>query len=381
MRKLTKGVATLAALTLMTSLAACSQDSGDDATSGNDASGTEETSAGDNEEEASVQEATGDLPAPFTDGGLRIAIVQNTGQGDYFQQYLNGTRQQAAALDVELDVYDAQGDNATQASQLDQAISSGVDGIIVRHGFADTLCPGVNQALEQGIPVVIYDVEIQTCAPDAVQTQQSDALMASLVLDTMVEEIGEGVDVGYVNVAGIAPLDRRDVVWREYVTDNGWNQLFYTGKYSSSTASDTAPMVDSSLKANPSVVAVYAPYDELTKATLTALEQNPDLAGNVAVYGADISTADIELMIAEGSPWRATGATDPNAIGAAVTRTLFLDMAGELDGLTVDFPPVLVTQDFLRENDIANMDDLRAAMPELNISDVSSADWLPSVTF
>ena len=38
------------------------------------------------------------------------------------------------------------------------------------------------------------------------------------------------------------------------------------------------------------------------------------------VYGADISTADIELMSAPDSPWVATGATDPNAIGAAVVR-------------------------------------------------------------
>lgn len=371
MRNTRKWLAAVAAVSLL-SLSACSQTDGEP---------EETTPTGDaNAETGDVTEVTGDLPAPFADGDVRIAIVQNTGQGDYFQQYLNGTRQQAAALDVELDVYDAQGDNAAQASQLDQAIASGVDGIVVRHGFADTLCPGVNQALEQGIPVVIYDVEIQQCAPDAVQTQQSDELMASLVLDLMVEQVGQGVDVGYVNVLGIAPLDRRDVVWRQYIEDNDWNQLFFTGKYSSSTASDTAPMVDSALKANPGVEAIYAPYDELTKATLTALEQNPDLS-DVLVYGADISTADIELMTAEGSPWMGTGATDPNAIGAAVTRTLFLDMAGELDTLNVEFPPVLVTQDFLRENEIANMDDLRAEMTELNISDVSSADWLPSVTF
>lgn len=367
-RKIAVGIAATALM-----LSACSQGTSSESTSSSDAATTEDT--------GTVETTTADLPAPFDSGDLRIAIVQNTGQGDYFQQYLNGTRQQAEALGLELDVYDAQGDNATQASQLDQAIESGVDGIIVRHGYADTLCPGVNEALEQGIPVVIYDVEIRTCAPDAVQTQQSDELMASLVLDLMVEQVGEGVDVGYVNVAGIAPLDRRDAVWRQYVEDHGWNQLFYTGKYSTSTATDTAPMVDSALKANSSVVAVYAPYDELTKATLTALEQNSDLQGKVKVYGADISTADIELMVADGSPWMGTGATDPNAIGAAVVRTLALDMAGQLDTLNVEFPPVLVTQEFLRENDVKNMDDLRASMPELNISDVSTSDWIPAVTF
>ena len=367
-------IAGLAASVLV--LAACSQGSADDAENdGGTTTATEEAAT----EEADVVDAAADAPAPFDGEGIEIAIVQNSGQGDYFQQYLNGTRQQVEALGAELSVFDATGDNATQATQLDQAIAAGVDGIIVRHGFPDTLCPGVNNAIEQGIPVVIYDVEIQECAPDAIQTQQSDAVMAKLVLDRMLEDIGTDQKVGYVNVAGVAPLDRRDVVWREYLDTNGWEELFKTGTYTASSATDSAPMVDNALKSNSDVVAVYAPYDELTKATLSALEQNPDL--DVKVYGADISAADIELMTAENSPWIATGATDPNAIGAAVVRTLALHMAGELTETKVEFPPILVTQEFLLENDVKNMDDLRAAEPALNIADVMSADWIPTVTF
>lgn len=377
-RKTRSAFALIASMGLL--LSACSQESTDDATQTDTGTGTETTSDSTETDDGDVGETSADLPEALAGKDLRIAIVQNSGQGDYFQQYLNGTRQQAEALNITLDTYDAQGNNATQATQLEQAIDSNVDGIIVRHGFADTLCPGVNDAIEKGIPIVIYDVEIQTCAPDAVQTQQSDTEMASLVLDYMVEEAGENIDVGYVNVAGVAPLDRRDVVWQEYKAEHGWNELFKTGTYTASSATDSAPMVDSALKANPGVKAIYAPYDELTKATLTALQQNSGI-DDVLVFGADISNADIELMIGEDSAWVATGATDPNAIGAAVTRTLLLQMAGELETLNVEFPPVLVTQEFLREEGISNMDDLRAAMPELNISDVSSADWIPSVTF
>ena len=324
--------------------------------------------------------ATAAMPAPFNAGEVHVAIVQNTGQGDYFQQYLNGTKLQASALKMKLDVYDAQGDNATQATQLDQAIASGAKGIIVRHGYADTLCPGVNKALKAGIKVVIYDVEIQKCAPDAVQTQQSDAKMASLVLDQMAKDIGKEAKVGYVNVLGIAPLDRRNLVWEQYKKDNNWSQKFFTGKFSSSTATDTAPMVYNALQANKDVVAIYAPYDELSKATLSALEQ-ANMKSKVKVYGADISAADIELMRADGSPWVATGATDPNAIGAAVTRVLALDLAGELTTKNVEFPPILVTQQMLRDKNIKNMDDLRAAEPSLNISDTASAAWIPAIKF
>lgn len=373
MKRIIKPAAGLLAVgALSLSLAACQQSTttgsgdGDSASAGTD-SGT-------------VEEATGTAPAPFDEKGVKVAIVQQSGQGDYFQQYLNGTKQQADALGIELSVYDAQGDNAKQATQLDQAISAGVAGIIVRHGFPDTLCPGVNDAIEKGITVVIYDVEIQKCAPDAVQTQQSDAVMASLVLDQMLKDVGPGIEVGYVNINGIAPLDRRDAVWKEYLAKNDWTQKFQTGTYTNSSATDSAPMVTAAVQSNPGIKAIYAPYDELTKGTLSGLDQIAGTEG-IAVYGADISNADIELMSAEGSRWKATGATDPNAIGAAVIRTLALKMAGELDGMTVDFPPILVTADFLRENEIKNMDDLRAAEPALNISDVSGADWIPGVQF
>lgn len=365
MRKTTTAVLGAAAV-LALGLAGCTQ--------GEPASSAKPTDTG------KVAEATADAPAPFDADGVKIAIVQQSGQGDYFQQYLNGTRQQADALGVDLSVFDAQGDNATQATQLDQAIASGVDGIIIRHGLPDTLCEGVNQALDKGIVVAIYDVEIQQCAPEAVQTQQSDALMASLVLDQMASDIGTGVEVGYVNYDGIAPLDRRDAVWQEYLTKQSWDQKFKTGNFTNSTATDSAPMVTAAAQANSGITAIYSPYDEFAKGTLTGLDQVPGTE-DVRVYGADISTADIELMTAEGSRWVATGATDPNAIGAAVMRTLALKMAGELQTDTVDFPPILVTQDMLREKNIKNMDDLRAAEPSLNISEVSSADWIPVVSF
>jgi len=99
------------------------------------------------------------------------------------------------------------------------------------------------------------------------------------------------------------------------------------------------------------------------------------------VYGIDISNADIEVMTADGSPWRATATTDPTAIGAGVVRTMALELAGEQDSREVVFPGVLVTQDFLIDTEIQNMDDLRAALPDLDLADVSSAPWIESLSF
>jgi simple sugar transport system substrate-binding protein len=369
-----KGIALLAILLAFALLAAsCSQDS----------DSSEESVATTVAADAGTTDTAALAPAPAPFNGtepVKIAVVQNSGAGDYFQQWTNGARQQADALGIEYTWYDAQADNAKQATDMETAIGSGVTGIIVDHGQTDTMCPLISDALEAGIMVVIYDIAIQECAPTAVQTQQSDASLADLSLGQMYKDIGGDQNVGYVNILGIAPLDRRNVIWDEYLTDSPWAQQFFVGEFTNAVATDNAQLVDAALKANPDVRAIFAPYDELTKGTVSAINDN-GLSETVWAYGIDISNADIEVMTAEGSPWKATATTDPNAIGAAVMRTMILELAGEQADRLVDFPGVLVTQDFLVSNSIKNMVDLRAAMPELNLSTIQSADWIPSVEF
>ncbi len=84
---------------------------------------------------ASASAATGKKPAPFSKGAVKVALVRQSGAGDYFEQWGNGAKAQAKALGIDLTVYDAQADNAKQATDLSSAINSGAQAIIVDHGF------------------------------------------------------------------------------------------------------------------------------------------------------------------------------------------------------------------------------------------------------
>ncbi|HET6798080.1 MAG TPA: substrate-binding domain-containing protein, partial [Gemmatimonadales bacterium] len=265
--------------------------------------------------------------------------------------------------------------DAKQVADMKSAIASRVAGIIVDHGRSPAMCPLINQATGAGIAVVVYDVKVAECAPKAVETAQNDADLASLVLTQMAQDIGDGVPVGYVNPFVIAPLERRDVIWKKFVADHRWDQKFAVGKFSHAVAADNARLAAAALKAHPGVKAVFAPYDELTKGAVTAIDQN-QLGSKVAAYGIDISNADIELMTRKDSPWKATATTDPAAVGAAVTRTLALQLAGQLRSNQVVFPGVLVTRSFLLKEGIKNMDDLRAKLPDLNLANVAAAAWM-----
>jgi simple sugar transport system substrate-binding protein len=332
--------------------------------------------SGDAEKAAGV---SGQKPTPFDKGPVKVALVQYSGAGDYFQQWTDGLRKQAGAVGFQMQLYDAQANNRRQATDMKAAIESHVAGLIVDHGDSSTLCPLINQATDAGIAVVVYDVKVRECAPNAVETAQNDVDLATLVLTQMAKDVGDGVAVGYVNPFVIAPLERRDVVWKKFVGQHKWNQKFSVGKFSHTVATDNAHLADRALKAHPDVKAIFAPYDELTKGAVMAIQQNR-LAGKVAAYGIDISNTDIELMTKKDSPWRATATTDPSAVGAAVGRTMALEVAGKLGRKTVMFPGVLVTQSFLSDNGIKNMDDLRAKVPALNLSDISSADWIEPIT-
>jgi simple sugar transport system substrate-binding protein len=328
--------------------------------------------------ESSDQVASADLPAPFDGDPVSVALVRQSGAGDYFESWGAGAEAQAELANIDLTITDARNDNAKQASDLEQAIASEPDAIIVDHGQTDTLQPLITQAVDAGIPVVVYDLAL-TDASGVVTTSQSDESMATGVLDQLIEDVGAGSKVGYVSATGYAALDRRAVVWNEFVAENDLDVVFSTGKVTDSTASDNIPLVDAALKQNPDVEAIFAPYDEITKGAVQAVIQN-NLSDSVKVYGIDISNADLEVINAEDSPWVATSATDPTAIGAAVVRTLALQLAGELEETNVQFPAITITQDFLAENDVDNVAALREAEPSLTLDTTLVTDWLPAAS-
>jgi simple sugar transport system substrate-binding protein len=323
---------------------------------------------------ASVLAVTACAPAetaPTTESDVSIALVRQLGTGDYFELWLSGAQAEADRLGVDLSVYNANGDDAQQALDLESAINDGVDAIAVDHGFVETVQPGVTEAIDAGIPVVAFDVD----AGDdrATVVTQSDAVLAEQVLGKLVEDTSGEADVIYVYVAGFAPLDNRNVVWEEVKGENpGLNQVAQIGVVNESTATEVANQAKAALQANPSVTAIFAPYDEFAKGATLAI-QELGLEDTVKVYGADISTADIEVITAENSPWVATAATDPANVGAVTIRAAYLAATGGDLPASVEIPPTLITREALLEGKVATIQDLTAAFPELSTPDLVPA--------
>ena len=156
-----------------------------------------------------------DMPKPFDKpGDVKIALVRYLSTGDFFQSYLAGVEAQAKALGVQLQVLDSRQDAALQADMVDQAIALGVQGIIIQHGLTESMKEAAKRAVDAGIKVVAFDVNVEN---DKIpQVEQSDRDLARLALEQAIKDNGDSFKAGYVYVAGIAPLDRRDETWKEF---------------------------------------------------------------------------------------------------------------------------------------------------------------------
>ncbi len=352
---------------LLLALAGCSQ--GTPATAPSTA-----PSASDSSDTSPAAAPAESAPARFASGDVTISLVRQLSSGDYFEQWLAGAQAQATALNVKLQVSSGDGNNDKQALNLEQAVNAKPDAIIVDHGFAQTVQPAIKKAVAAEIPLVAFDVDPGTS--EAVSLTQDDHQIAEQALGALKAGTGGSGDVVYVYVAGFAPLDRRNETWTQFKKDNpGIKQVAQIGVVNSSTTSAVADQAKAALQANPGVKAIFAPYDEFAKGAALAVKEL-GLGDKVKIYGADVSTADIGVITAPGSPWVATSATDPANVGRVAVRAAALLAAGKDLDAALTVPPALITQKGLRDANITNVEQLTKAFPGLVTPDVARVPWV-----
>ena len=313
-------------------------------------------------------------PAPFDKGGVKIALVGYISGGDFFEAFQSGAQRQAKALGVDLRIFPGKQDAALEREQIEQAINLNVKGIVIDHGLPESLKDVAQKALDAGIKVVAFDVNLDN--PKIPQVEQSDHLLARLSLEQAIKENGESFTAGYVYVAGFAPLDRRDETWTEFKKKYpGIQEVACFGAVNATTAATVDDQAKAVLRAHPEITVVFAPYDEFARGVKLALNEL-GLADKVKVYSADVSTADIREITEKDSPWVATAATNPAVVGAVSIRAAALAVAGQDPGHNIVVEPTLLTQDGLRKAGVTTVEELSAKVPAFGHSPAATAAWL-----
>ncbi len=306
--------------------------------------------------------------------GKKIALVMQFNTGTFSQQYIDGVTEQVKKFGGEVTVFASDNDLGKMASNLDAAVNQAFDGILIDHGQAGALEAGVKKALDAGIPVVAFDVDL--AVPGVTVVQQADVKLAEMTLERLAQDAGGKGTIVKVWVAGFAPMERRQTAYQAFMEKYPDMKEIAAFGNANNPALDTQSQMEAILKQYPNkgdITAVWAAWDEFAKGATRAIQQ----AGRteIKVYGIDMSDEDLQMIQDPNSPWVASAAVDPKDIGRVHARYLYQKLHGDETPDTVVLEPVFVHREDLPEQQISTTE-LSQYVEGWGSSEQGLTDWM-----
>lgn len=269
-----------------------------------------------------------------------VTLALSTQTNPFFVQLRDGAQERADELGITLNIQDASDDPATQTNQLNNAVSSGADVVIVNPTDSDSVVSAVEALNNADIPVIAVDRssnggEIASfIASDNVAggNQAADALAAAIgeegdiIVLQGIAGSSASRDRGQGFAEGIAAYPNINVVAQQ------------TAGFDRTEGLDVASNL---LQAHPNVRAIFAENDEMALGALEALGAR---AGeDVMVVGFD-GTADGLAAVKDGR-MVATIAQQPGELGAQAVEQAKKILDEETPDQEVPVEVVTVTRD------------------------------------
>jgi ribose transport system substrate-binding protein len=278
-------------------------------------------------------------------GEARVGLSLSTLQNPFFTTLRDGAQEAADAAGVDLTVADARDDAQTQANDVQNFVTQGVDVIIVNPVDSAAIVSSIEAANQADIPVITVDRgaeggEIAShIASDNVQGGQ-------VATEYLIEQIGgSGAIAQLEGIAGTsAGRDRGE----------GFEQAVDAASGVDVVASQTAnfdrdegfTVAQNIFQANPGLSGVFAQNDEMALGAVEAARE-AGILGDLVVVGFD--AIDDALTAIQAGDLAATIAQQPAEMGTLAVETAVMLANGETVEESQPVEVTLVTQDNVEE--------------------------------
>jgi ribose transport system substrate-binding protein len=282
---------------------------------------------------------SGGSPSASAGAEIKIGFAISSFDNDFFVTLAAGAEDAATTAGVTLTVSDAGGDAATQASQVEDFITQGVDVILLNPVDSDAIVASVEAANEAGIPVVTVDRGAS--GGEVVSHIASDNVAGGkLAGEFLFEQMGgEGTVLELEGIPGTSAARDRGAGFQQAL--DAATGIERVAKQTANFARDEGLTVAQNLlQANPDAAGLFAHNDDMA---LGAVEAAAAAGSDVIIVGFD-AAPDALQAIKDGT-MAGTIAQQPDVMGALAVETAIKVANGE----SVDeFTPVeiaLVTAD------------------------------------
>lgn len=262
------------------------------------------------------------------------------------QFYVDAFSARAAELGWDVNVVDTAGDVAAVISRIEDAVTQGVDAIVINVDPAQ-VGAGLQTAADAGIPVVGMDAGSDPLL--AANVTSNGYAMAAETAVYVANRIGGAGNVVMFVFDPFPPVQVRgaiaDAVFANHPDITVLDRI--TPDVSDGGIADARAKMEAVLAANPepgSISAVWAAWDQPALGALQAIEAAGREGEGIVITGIDANPQAREA-IAAGGNFEASVAQDFAGIGATTADTVARILAGEeLRARVIYVPTVLITQ-------------------------------------
>lgn len=287
-------------------------------------------------------EGEGGTDAGAEDGTV-IGFAVSTLSNDFFVMMKDAGDAKAAELGITLTTLDAQDSSETQATQVEDFISQGVDLIILNPVDSDAIGTSVEACNEAGIPVIT--VTRPSNSGEVVQHLDIDNKEAGgLVAGQMIKDLGSAGKVAVLEgIAGAPSANDRQEGFTKGIEGSGLEIVAsLTANYNRDEGAD---VMEDILQGNPDLSAVYAHNDEMALGAVRAIAA-AGKTDQIKVYGID--AVDDAIAALKAGEMSATVQQQPALQMETALESAMKHLAGEEVEARVNIPLKLLIPDDIK---------------------------------
>lgn len=247
---------------------------------------------------ADTQETAGDTADDdaVANGDKTIALFMTHMSNEFTITLSGAVEEQVKTRGYKYNVYDAGQDAATQADQIEQAVTLGVEGIIIEPVSVDGIVPAVKSAKEAGVKVVIVNQRISDPEAADCYVGADAAVTGEILMKKVMEDIG-----GKGNIALLlGPMGSDGQIGRSEGFDNILAEYPDVEIVFQDTAEwQTEPaltITENWLNAGKDIVAVVSQNDGMAVGAAKAIT-DARKGDEIKVYGIDATSEGLQAVL------------------------------------------------------------------------------------
>jgi signal transduction histidine kinase/DNA-binding response OmpR family regulator/ABC-type xylose transport system substrate-binding protein len=231
--------------------------------------------------------------------GVKYKIGVSQCSSDDWREKMNEEIRREAMFhdDIEVEILSAEDDNAKQISDLHHFVDAGYDIIIVSPREAEALTPTIKEIYDSGVPVIIFDRNIQGTSYTAYQGADNRGIGASVAQLALRLTDSHVRALEIYGLSGSTPAIDRHNGFAEVAARTPEFSILGTG-YGNWNEEDAAVAADSLLRLHPETNLIYAHNDRMAIASADAARRMG--RSDIKVIGVDAAPNIGIKAVAEG---------------------------------------------------------------------------------